>query len=110
MSGADTRPDDFEPADLPAKARAAYGDKLALGTGQTLALAVMAGAFIAFGSVFFLIVQSVPDTMPYGFVQALSGAAFALGLILLAKADDRAHGLSVKAGALHFSKDILDIV
>lgn len=83
MSGADTTPDDFEPADLPAKARAAYGDKLALGTSQTLALAVMAGAFIAFGSVFFLIVQSVPDTVPSGFVQALSGAAFSFGLILV---------------------------
>ena len=72
MSGADTRPDDFEPADLPAKARAAYGDKLALGTGQTVALAVMAGAFIAFGSVFFL-TRPHPKTDPTEPARTLGG-------------------------------------
>lgn len=46
------------------------------------ALALLAGAFIAFGSIAFLIAQSVPGG-PTGPVQLLSGVAFSVGLLMV---------------------------
>ena len=59
---------------LAAKAEAAWP--------RMIALAVLAGAFIAFGSIAFLIVQAMPDEVD-GPVQLLSGAAFSVGLLLV---------------------------
>ena len=46
------------------------------------ALAVLAGAFIAFGAVFSTLVTS-GSTLPYGVTKLLGGLAFSLGLILV---------------------------
>ncbi len=44
----------------------------------------MAGVYIAFGSIFSLVVLAVPDdAVPFGILQLLAGLAFSLGLILV---------------------------
>lgn len=49
-----------------------------------IALAVLAGAFIAFGSMFSVVVSAGADgILPYGVVRLLAGVAFSLGLILV---------------------------
>ena len=48
------------------------------------ALAVLAGAFIAFGAVFSTtVVTSVGDSLPFGVIRLLGGLVFSLGLILV---------------------------
>lgn len=54
--------------------------KASLDSWTLLALSVLAGAFIALGSVFF---TSVTIGLPYGSGRLLGGAAFSLGLILV---------------------------
>jgi formate/nitrite transporter len=49
---------------------------------KTFVLAVLAGAFIAFGSVFFTTVTSA-STMSYGVTRLLGGLSFCLGLVLV---------------------------
>ncbi len=49
---------------------------------KTIVLAVLAGAFIAFGAVFATLVTS-GSTMTYGITKLLGGVAFSLGLILV---------------------------
>jgi len=49
---------------------------------KTLALAVLAGAFIAFGALFSTLITA-NSTMPYGIERVLGGLAFSLGLILV---------------------------
>jgi formate transporter FocA len=49
---------------------------------KTLALAVLAGAFIAFGALFSTLITS-NSTMSYGIEKVLAGLAFSLGLILV---------------------------
>jgi formate transporter len=49
-----------------------------------LALAVLAGAFVGFGSLFSIVVTAGADgTLSYGVVRLLGGLAFSLGLILV---------------------------
>jgi formate transporter FocA len=57
--------------------------KAGLDTFSTLALAVLAGAFIALGAAFATTVSSGAATLPYGVTRALAGLAFSLGLILV---------------------------
>lgn len=84
MSDAEVKIDDHDPADLPTKARESYAEKIDLGAAQILVLGFLAGVFIAFGSVAFLVVQAVPDgAVPFGILQFASGVAFSLGLILV---------------------------
>jgi formate transporter len=56
--------------------------KMELTLFQTLTLGVLAGAFIAFGSMFFTVVIT-GSTLGYGPTLVLGGAAFSLGLILV---------------------------
>lgn len=49
---------------------------------KTAVLAVLAGAFIAFGAMFATIITS-GSTLPYGLTRVLAGLAFSLGLILV---------------------------
>ncbi len=49
---------------------------------KTAVLAVLAGAFIAFGAVFATLITSGSD-LPYGITKVLAGLAFSLGLILV---------------------------
>jgi len=58
--------------------------KTRLDFGSLLALAVLAGAFIAFGSAFSLVVTAGAEgAMPYGVTRLLAGLTFSLGLILV---------------------------
>ncbi|MFO7935146.1 MAG: formate transporter FocA [Bacteroidales bacterium] len=56
--------------------------KARTGVVKMAALAVLAGAFIAFGAVFSTLVTS-GSTLPYGVTKLLGGLAFSLGLILV---------------------------
>lgn len=56
--------------------------KARLGWGTTLGLGVLAGAFIAFGAMFFTVVVTGSE-LGYGPTRMLGGVAFALGLILV---------------------------
>ena len=59
-------------------------DKTRVDTVTLLALAVLAGAFIGFGSIFSITVAAGTDgVLPYGLARLLSGLAFSLGLILV---------------------------
>ena len=58
--------------------------KARLDTLSLLALAVLAGAFIALGAAFsFVVVAGAEGVMPYGVTRLLAGLAFSLGLILV---------------------------
>ncbi|MDO5370304.1 formate/nitrite transporter family protein [Paracoccus sp. (in: a-proteobacteria)] len=84
MSEAGTKIDDHAPPDLPAQARDSYGDALDLGAAETLVLGFLAGVFIAFGSIAFLVVMAVPEgSVPFGILQIAAGLAFSLGLLLV---------------------------
>ena len=53
-------------------------------TPSLIALAVLAGAFIAFGSMFSVVVMAGADgNLPYGVKRLLGGTVFSLGLILV---------------------------
>ena len=56
--------------------------KVALGLLQTLSLAVLAGAFIAFGAMFFTVVVTGSE-LGFGPTRLLGGVAFSLGLVLV---------------------------
>lgn len=56
--------------------------KAGLGFVQTLTLAILAGAFIAFGAMFFTLAVT-GSTWGFGPTRLLGGAAFSLGLILV---------------------------
>lgn len=56
--------------------------KVALGLVPTLSLAVLAGAFIAFGAMFFTVVVTGSE-LGFGPTRLLGGVAFSLGLILV---------------------------
>ena len=57
--------------------------KAGLPTVTILALAVLAGAFIALGAMFATTVMSNGDSFPYGVNRLLGGLTFSLGLILV---------------------------
>jgi len=75
-------PDALLPPEMARKAEDVGISKAQMGAVKTLALAVLAGAFIAFGAVFSTIVTS-GSTMDYGVTKLLGGLAFSLGLILV---------------------------
>ena len=57
--------------------------KTRLETTRLLMLAILAGAFIAFGGMFSTIAASAAGGMPFGIMRIVSGVAFSLGLILV---------------------------
>ena len=57
--------------------------KAALPTMHTLALGVLAGAFIALGAIFSTTVASASAELPYGLAHLLRGLVFSLGFILV---------------------------
>jgi formate/nitrite transporter len=72
------------PREMAAKAERIGGEKIRLDTQSLLALAVLAGAFIAFGAMLATIAAAGADgVLPYGFTRLLSGLVFSLGLILV---------------------------
>ena len=84
------------PPEMATRAESIGVRKAGMGTFQTFALAVLAGAFIALGAIFSTTVAagstaiSAPDgsaaftaALPFGVIRILAGLAFCLGLILV---------------------------
>lgn len=86
MSDGDGKPvavvDAYVPAEMAKRAEHSGVKKAGLDTWSTLALAFLAGGFIAFGSAFYT--TAVTDTgLGYGPTRIIGGLAFSLGLILV---------------------------
>jgi formate transporter len=72
------------PQEIAKKAEAVGADKARMPAVRLFALAVLAGAFIAFGAIFYAVVQvGAADALPWGVARLLGGLAFALGLVLI---------------------------
>lgn len=72
------------PAEMAEKAEHVGVDKTRLDTMSLLALAVLAGALVAFGSMFSIVVSAGTEgLLPYGVIRLLAGLVFSLGLILV---------------------------
>lgn len=72
------------PPAMAEKAEEIGAAKARLDTASLLTLAVLAGAFIAFGAMFANIaVAAAGESLPYGVTRVLSGVVFSLGLILV---------------------------
>ncbi len=72
------------PREMAERAEQIGVDKTHLDTGSLMALAVLAGAFVGFGSMFSVVVTAGADgVMPYGVIRLLGGTVFSLGLILV---------------------------
>ena len=84
LSNASPVIDALLPREMAEKAERIGAEKTRLDTASLLALAVLAGAFIAFGAMFSTIVTAAAEGMlPYGVTRLLSGLVFSLGLILV---------------------------
>ena len=85
MNGPDNhRIDALLPAEIALKAEAVGVQKMRMDTLRLLALAVLAGAFIALGAMFATTVLAGADgVVPFGLSRLLSGLVFCLGLILV---------------------------
>jgi len=70
------------PAEMAQKAEEIGALKAKQDLLKTVVLAILAGAFIAFGCVFATLITT-GSTLPYGLTKALAGLAFSLGLILV---------------------------
>lgn len=80
-----TPPDSIDahtPAEIAGLVERAGIAKAQLGAIQTLVLAILAGAFIAFGAMFFVVVTT-NSGLGFGPERLLGGIAFSLGLILV---------------------------
>lgn len=75
--------DAFSPTEIAAKAEKAGIVKANKGFFQLFLLAVLAGAFIAFGSIFCTNTVTGASDLPYGVTKLLGGLVFSLGLILV---------------------------
>lgn len=83
-----TAPDDHHdpllPPEMALKAEHVGVAKATMDFWSLLTLAVLAGAFIAFGALFMTVtVAGASDLLPYGVVRLLGGLVFSLGLILV---------------------------
>lgn len=74
--------DAFFPAEMARKAEASGVAKAHLGRQNMLSLAVLAGAFIAFGAIFATTAIS-GSTLSFGLTKVVAGFVFSLGLILV---------------------------
>ena len=76
--------DELLPAEMASRARDIGIKKANLDFLSTFALAVLAGAFIALGGVFFIVSQTTGGVaVPWGISRIIGGVAFSLGLILV---------------------------
>jgi formate/nitrite transporter len=74
--------DSLLPPDMARKAENVGADKAGMGFVKTLALAVLAGAFIAIGAMFST-VATAGSEMSFGLTRLVAGITFSLGLILV---------------------------
>jgi formate transporter len=76
--------DELLPAEMAAKAQTLGIKKANLSFLSTFALAVLAGAFIALGCIFFTVSQTTGGVAaPWGLMRVVGGLTFSLGLILV---------------------------
>ena len=75
--------DAIPPPAVARKAEEVGEAKVSLSAANTLALGVLAGAFIALGAIFATTVTAGGANVPYGVSRLLAGVAFSLGLILV---------------------------
>lgn len=74
----------LSPKEMALKAEEIGVDKARLSAGKLLLLAILAGAYIAFGAIFSAVaVTGVTGIWPYGITRILAGITFSLGLILV---------------------------
>jgi formate/nitrite transporter len=74
--------DAYSPSEIASRVQTAGVGKAALPWLQTLTLAVLAGAFIAFGAMFYTVVVT-ESGLGFGPTRLLGGVAFSLGLVLV---------------------------
>ena len=75
-------PDAWSPAEIAARVEAAALPKAAASLPRLMMLSMLAGAFIAFGALFYTLVVA-DSTLGSGPTRLIGGAAFSLGLILV---------------------------
>jgi formate/nitrite transporter len=75
--------DALPPLEMARKAEQVGVVKAEMSTADTLALSVLAGAFIALGAIFATTVTAGGSDVPFGVLRLLGGLAFSLGLILV---------------------------
>ena len=71
------------PPEMARRAEEAGASKAATDRGRLLALAVLAGAFIAFGGIFSTVALAGASGAPWGAIRVLAGVTFSVGLILV---------------------------
>lgn len=71
------------PRQMAEKAERIGVEKTRLDSTSLMVLGALAGAFIAFGSMFSIVVTTGAEGLPYGVTRLLSGLVFSLGLILV---------------------------
>ncbi|MDO4590057.1 MAG: formate/nitrite transporter family protein [Slackia sp.] len=76
------KPDALSPAEIEAKAEAVAVGKTKMPVAKVFVLAMFAGAFIAFGALYFCVFLGDP-TMPFAVQRAVGGLCFCLGLVLV---------------------------
>ncbi|WP_084536851.1 formate/nitrite transporter family protein [Azospirillum halopraeferens] len=79
----DSSPDPLSPEAVALKAEDMALKKAHRDTAGLLALAVLAGAYIALGALFSTVAMSGGDALPYGVTRLLGGLTFSLGLVLV---------------------------
>jgi len=75
--------DALPPPEMARRAEQVGVGKAEMSTADTLALSVLAGAFIALGAIFATTVTAGGSDVPFGVLRLLGGLAFSLGLILV---------------------------
>ncbi len=76
------RSEALSPAETEAKVESAGQTKTSMSTARCFVSAILAGAFIAFGGMFFCLVLG-DDTMPFVVQRVVGGLCFCLGLVLV---------------------------
>jgi formate/nitrite transporter FocA (FNT family) len=71
------------PPEMARRAEAAGAAKVAMEPGRLVALAVLAGAFIAFGAIFSTVALAGAGSAPWGVTRVVGGIVFSVGLILV---------------------------
>ncbi len=71
------------PPEMARRAEEIGAAKVAMEPGRLVALAVLAGAFIAFGAIFATVALAGAGSAPWGAMRVLAGIVFSVGLILV---------------------------
>lgn len=80
--------DAYSPSEISERVTNVGVKKAHLDTIETIILGLLAGAFIAFGAVFYILVTH-DSNLPFGFTKLIGGLVFSLGLIVVVVAGCR---------------------